>query len=129
MSKLRDKFSSLKAEVTKLEQEVKTLNDELQRKRMVLSKEKREEQEREIAHKISDLKLLEKNAREELGKLEQQILIDMQKEVFKIVQDIGKNEGYLLIVGKREAGVIYAPNAIDLTDRVIQKYNASPSSP
>jgi outer membrane protein len=37
---------------------------------------------------------------------------------------MGKKEGFLLIIEKREAGVMYSPNTIDLTDQLIQKYNA-----
>jgi len=44
-------------------------------------------------------------------------------DVFQIVEEIGKREGYLLILERRVGGVVYAPNAIDITDRVIETYN------
>ena len=47
----------------------------------------------------------------------------MQKAVFEIVQEIGKKEGYLLIIEKSNAGVIYNPESIDITDKVITAYN------
>ena len=47
----------------------------------------------------------------------------------ELVQDIGKKEGYTLIVEKRTGGVVYAPLSIDITDAVIQIYNTqSPKS-
>ncbi|MBI5592151.1 MAG: OmpH family outer membrane protein [Deltaproteobacteria bacterium] len=48
------------------------------------------------------------------------------EEVVEVVQDIGKKEGYTLIVEKRTGGVVYAPTSIDITDSVIQIYNAQP---
>ena len=47
----------------------------------------------------------------------------IQTEVLKIVEEIGRKEGYLLIIGKREAGVMYSPNTNDITDKVIKVYN------
>jgi outer membrane protein len=44
--------------------------------------------------------------------------------VVELVQDIGKKEGYTMIVEKRTGGVVYAPMSIDITDTVIQAYNA-----
>ena len=46
----------------------------------------------------------------------------LQQDVTAITQEIGKKEGYLLIMDKR--GVIYTPNSVDLTDKLIQKLNA-----
>ena len=48
----------------------------------------------------------------------------IKKDVFDIVEEIGKREGYLLILERRFGGVVYAPNAIDITSKVIQRYNA-----
>ena len=45
----------------------------------------------------------------------------MQKDVFELIQRIGKKEGYLLIVNK--VGVLYSPMSIDITDQLIKEYN------
>jgi len=42
-------------------------------------------------------------------------------DIDEIVQEMGKKEGYLLIINK--FGVIYSPNSIDVTDKVIGKLN------
>ncbi len=43
-------------------------------------------------------------------------------DIDNIVKAMGKKEGYLLIINK--FGVIYSPNSIDITDKVIGKLNA-----
>ena len=45
----------------------------------------------------------------------------LQSQMTAITQEIGKKEGYLLIMDKR--GVIYAPTSVDLTDKLIQRLN------
>ncbi len=46
----------------------------------------------------------------------------IQDKALIIAQEIGKKEGYLIIIDKSVA--IYVPKTLDLTDKVIQEYNA-----
>jgi outer membrane protein len=88
---------------------------------MVMSKEMREEKEREQRIKVNDFKTLQKRYRSELQTLQGRLMQQLQSDVTAITQEIGKKEGYLLIMDKR--GVIYTPNSVDLTDKLIQKLN------
>jgi outer membrane protein len=45
----------------------------------------------------------------------------MKKDVLEIIADVGKAEGYLMIIEK--IGVLYSPTALDISDTIIQKYN------
>jgi len=101
--------------------EIKELKDKIDREALVMSKETREEKEREFRIKLNDIKTLEKKYMTQLKTIEAKLVKQMQKDVFEIVNDIGKKEGYLLILNK--VGVVYAPDTIDITDQVIQKYN------
>ena len=56
-----------------------------------------------------------------MQKLEGKLMNRLRTDIDKIVSDIGKKEGYLLIINK--FGVIYSPNSIDVTDKVIGKLN------
>ena len=47
----------------------------------------------------------------------------IRKDVDKLVKELGKKEGFLLILERKEAGVIYMPSTIDITDKVIKQYN------
>jgi len=77
--------------------------------------------------KYLDFKNLEKKYSSELQKIQTDSLVHIQKEVQTIADEIGKKEGYLIIIEKREAGVFYAPASVDITDKVIQQYNAKPA--
>ena len=46
----------------------------------------------------------------------------LQNDVTTITREIGKKEGYLLIMDKR--GVIYAPQSVDISDKLIRLLNA-----
>ena len=102
--------------------EIEELKKQLERESMVMSREKREEKEREFRIKLNDLKSLEKRYRGELQAMEKRLAGDMRKAVFALVEDIGKKEGYLMIINN--FNVMYSPGSIDITDRIIKELNA-----
>ena len=57
---------------------------------------------------------------EQEGTLTREIIARMER----ILRRIGQSEGYTLIVERNEGGVVWVPSNLDLTDQVIQRYNA-----
>jgi outer membrane protein len=102
--------------------EIDALGKQFERESMVMSKEKREEKEREYRIRINDFKTLEKRYNTQSQDLQKRLLNGIVKDVFALVEEIGKNEGYLLIV--RREGVVYSPGSIDITDELIKQMNA-----
>ena len=102
--------------------EIEELRKQLERDSMVMSKEKREEKEREVRIKLNDFKSLQKRYRTELQRLEKKLVNTLLRDVSNLVEEIGKKEGYLLIINN--TGVMYSPGSIDLTDRLINELNA-----
>jgi outer membrane protein len=101
--------------------EIEEIRQRLEREAMVMSKDAREEKEREARIKLNDFKTLQKRYRTELQNLEKKLISQLQDEVTTLVNAIGKNEGYLLIISN--IGILYAPNSIDITDKLIQQLN------
>jgi len=116
-TKGRDMEKSLKA----LGSEIESLTDQMSREAMVMSKEKREEKQRELEIKKYDFQTLQKKFQTKFRELEAANVAKLQKEIFDIAGKIGKEGGYLLIIEKSAA--VYYPEAIDITGTVIEKYN------
>ena len=104
--------------------EIEDLRKALDQKALVMSNEAREEKEQELRVKIDDLKSLQRRYQEVLRDLNINFSKEITKDVFEIVEGIGKQGGYSLIIDRRAGGVVYAPNAIEITDKVIERYNA-----
>ncbi len=113
----------MEADLKKNQAEIEELKERIEREALVMSKEKRVEKEREFRTKVNDFMLLDKKFKQERQVLDRKLTINIQKEVVKLAKEMGKTEGYLLIIEK--SVVLYAPNTIDITDKVIQKYNTS----
>jgi len=69
------------------------------------------------------LNLLKKKYKDEFKVLNNRLVNRIKKDVFELIEAMGKKEGYLLIVEKNEAGILYSPTAIDITDKLIPLYN------
>lgn len=123
-SEIKKQGEKMESDLKKKGAEIEELNKKMEKDAMVGNKEMREEKEREAQIKVFDFKNLEKKYRAEIQKLQTDTVIRIQKEVNAIVDEIGKKEGYLLVIEKREAGVYYAPATVDITDKLIQQYNA-----
>jgi outer membrane protein len=102
--------------------EIEELKKQIERESMVMSTEKREEKERDFRIKLNDLKSLEQRYRGELQALEKKLVSELRKEIYAMAEEIGKKEGYLLIIANFD--VMYAPGAIDITDKLIKQLNA-----
>ncbi len=117
--KQRDAESQLKPMLEK----GKGMADELQSKRFVLSQEA-------LYQKQLDLAELENQVRNKKAELEGQFKVDYERllaplrtKLLDIVQEIGKTEGFSLILERGTNGLIYSKEALDITDQVIQKFN------
>ena len=124
-AEINKRGKKIEADLKKKGEEIEATKNKLEREALVMSREMREEKEREIRIKINDFKSLQKRYVAEFKENEKRLVGRIQEEILTIIDEMGKKEGFLLILEKREAGVMYSPNTIDITDRLIQKYNAS----
>jgi outer membrane protein len=123
-AEIKKQADKMKADLEKKGTEIEELKKKIEKDAMVGNKEVREEKEREVQIKYLDFKNLEKKYSSELQKIQSDSLVRIQKEVQAIADEIGKKEGYQLIIEKREAGVFYMQPSVDITDKLIQQYNA-----
>ncbi|MCG8633338.1 MAG: OmpH family outer membrane protein [Desulfobacterales bacterium] len=89
-----------------------------------LALKKKRDRGREIRDRINDYKKMNADYTEEFQILQNKRINQIQKDVFEIANTIGKQEGFLLILERKTAGVIYIPAQVDITEKVIKAYNA-----
>ena len=119
---LTQKGAQMEASLKEKGAEIEALQERMERESLVMSKEMREEKEREFRIKVNDIKALKKKYENDLKGIQQRLVNRIKKDVFEIIQEVGKKEGYLLIL--ENIGVLYSPQTLDVTDLIIEKYNA-----
>jgi len=103
--------------------DLEKLREELEKKGALLTADVRREKQEQFERKRRDAARLADDFQKELERKESQLLQRVLAEVSGIIEKIGKDRGYYLIVEKRGAGVIYAATDADLTDEVIRAYD------
>lgn len=103
--------------------ELEKLREELEKKGALLTPDARREKQDLFERKRRDAARMADDFQKELERKEAQLLQKVLQEVSGIIEKIGKDRGYYLIVEKRGAGVIYASTDADLTDEVIRAYD------
>ena len=88
-----------------------------------MGKEKTEEKQRELRIKANDFKSLKASYVKKFKQIQAQHFNRIKNEVLKLTAEMGKKEGYSLILEKNEGGIMYIDDAVDITDKVIKLYN------
>ena len=120
IAKEMEKLQRLFAERQK---ELQTMKETLEKQAPMLAQDARATKEKEFQTKVRDYqRWLEDNQKEIQQKgldLERKILADVQK----VIQKMGMDEGYTLVLEKNENIVLFASKSLDLTDRVIKIFD------
>lgn len=118
---IADKAQAFQKTMQSRQNDLKKLNDEFEKQKMMLSKEAIADKERDLQQKVKDFQRFGKDAQEELQQEDRQATSRILDEVAKIVKDLGVKQGYDLIVEK--STTLYAPESVDMTDVVIKAYD------
>jgi outer membrane protein len=103
--------------------ELDKLRDDLEKKGALLTPDARREKQDQFERKRRDAARAADDYQKELEKKEQGLLQKVLQDVSGIIDRVGKEKGYYMIVEKRGAGVIYASTEADITDEIIRVYD------
>jgi outer membrane protein len=115
--------ATMQKDVEARKAELDKLRDELEKKGLVLSADAKREKEETFQRKVRDLRRLADDLEKELQRKEQLATQKILQELTGLVEKVGKDRGFLLIVERRQAGVIYADPEADVTDEIIKLYD------
>jgi len=103
--------------------EVDKLREELEKKGMVLAADAKREKEETLQRKVRDLRRLVDDFQKELERKEQGMTGRILQDLTSVIDKVGKERGYLLILEKRGASVIYGDPEADITEEVIKLFD------
>ena len=112
------------AELRGRQQEIKDLQDKVAQGRLSLAQDKLAEMAKQLEDKEIALRRLSDDAGRELNKKKDDLLGSIDEKVMPVINQIGKEQGYTMIFRKFESGLIYADDAIDITNSVVQRLDA-----
>lgn len=119
---LESEFQAKKAELTKLENSLKTMRDDLEKQRQVLSQEAMKAKAEDFQKQYMDYQTKAKMYTEELAKKEGESTGKIINKLRTVVESIAAKEGYTYVFEKSQGGVLVGPGGSDITSEVIKQY-------
>lgn len=107
------------------QEELQKMKTELEKQAVLLSDDAKAQKERDFQQNVKDLQRFQKDIKEELQQKDTDFTRKILNELFEILQKVGKDGGYSMIIEKNEGAVIFADESIDLTDELIKAFDAA----
>lgn len=101
------------------------LAEEYQSKRVVLSPEKLRAMELDITELQNRLEFKQEEVQNRLRVDFERLVGPLREKLVKVVNEVGREEGFSLILMRNMPGIMYAKEALDVTDLVIKKFDAA----
>jgi outer membrane protein len=108
-----------------MDEELRKLDGEITTKRLSLSEDKLAEMSKQIADKRIAMQRYVQDADREMQEARDRELAALQTKIEPVIDALGKEMGLALIFNKFESGLVYAADAVDITDTVVQRFNAA----
>ncbi len=118
---LKKEFAPREESIIALQTEVEDLEKEMRRNADVMTESRHRKLEREIVANKRDLRRIQDEFREDLNFRRNEEIAKLQQLVKEIIEAVGKDEGYDLILFE---GIAFANQRIDLTDKILERLQA-----
>jgi outer membrane protein len=118
---LEDQVAERKTELESKREKIQTLQKELEKQGSLMSEDQKKAKQRKLQDAMREFRRLQQQAQEDLDTQKNQVLQDIYDQVFQIVNRIGEQEGFDLILTAPAA--MYVAERVDLTQRVLGELN------
>jgi len=116
-----EKFQRLIAEKQK---ELQVMKDSLDKQSPMLNPEARASKEKEYQSKLREFQRWGEDSQNEVNQKRVEMERNIGLGLQKVIQKVGADEGFTIILERNENIVLFSSKAIDITDRVIKLFDA-----
>jgi Skp family chaperone for outer membrane proteins len=116
------------AEGNKMKQEIADLQKRVNDGRLSLGQDKLQQMSDEIQAKTVALQRFGEDAQQFMARREQEVMEPIEGQILRVINQVGAEQGFTLIFKKFESGLVFADQSVDLTQTVIQRFDAAPAA-
>lgn len=125
---LNKKGKGMEADMKAKETELLDLQKKFEKDSLVMSKDKKEEKQKELRTKFNDFKNTRAEYMRDFKELQATHFNKIRSDVLAVTAEIGKKEGFTIVIEKNEGGIMYFDGALDITNKIISEYNKKPAT-
>lgn len=120
---LERKMRDAELDMKPMMERYQALGEEYQKKSVVLSPEKLREMQLDITELENQLKLKQSEFENRLQLDRQRLVEPLMQRLQLTVNEVGRDQGFSMILIRGAPGVLYYKEALDITDIVIEQFN------
>lgn len=124
-AQLKKEFDQKQKELDKKQADVKKMKDDLEAGAMMMTDETRQQKAMELQKQMYELQQLYLTLQGDLSQKEAEATKKIFDRMGKIIEQIGKEKKYELILERTESSVLWALPEMDITSELIKRYNAA----
>lgn len=127
---LQDKAGTLQNDMQQEQENLMSLQSQIEMKSSVWSKDIRDEKERDYQRKLRDLQMRSEDAKYELRQLEKKVMEPILKALNEVIVEVGNKNGYTVILANEgqglasRSGLLYSKDSLDISDLIVKELNA-----
>ncbi|MCX8160147.1 MAG: OmpH family outer membrane protein [Candidatus Saccharicenans sp.] len=125
IAQLEEKNKKTQQDLAKLDDQIRQLESRLSTQQLTMTQEAILSLSVDLDRKRTERQRMAEDAQKDMQELTQRLYMRIQGEVMPIINKLGQEKGLDLILDLRESGVLYFSPAVDLTQEVIKRYDAS----
>jgi Skp family chaperone for outer membrane proteins len=125
LAQLEDKNKRNQDRLTKLDENIRRTETELNTQRLTLTQEALMQKNADLERKRTERKRLAEDLYREMNELTQRLFQKIQDELLPIIEGIGKEKGLDIIFDLGKSGAVYFNPAVNVTADVIKRYDES----
>ena len=116
-----DRIAKAKA----MDEEIAKLDGDINSKKLSLSEDKLTDMQKQLSDKKIAMQRYAQDADREVSEARDKALLELENRIKPVIDQMGKEMGLAAIFNKFESGLVYASDAIDITDTVVTRFNAA----
>jgi len=123
LKKLTKQKDKLQKKIERKEKEILEMKEQIEKQQNILNKEALQKKAEQYYGAVTELQQTYMQFQRELAEKEAKATQDILVKMQKILREIGQSDGYTMIYDSSGGAVVWAPNHLDLTDKLIERYN------
>lgn len=122
--RFKQQVDRLQVDLKKKKDQLDSLKEQLEKKASVMKDEEARNLQKDYEKKARDFERSYKDSQAELQQKDNELTVELLKELQGVIEEFGKEGGYSMILEQSSSSVLYGAPDLDLTEQVIARYNA-----
>jgi outer membrane protein len=122
-ARLKQEFDQKQKLLDEKQAEFNKLRGDFEKQASVLAEAARKERQEDLDRRFADLQMTFGQLQKELSERERDVTRGIFDKMGAIIRETAEAEGFTMVFERNDAGLVYAPTSLDLTNELIRKYN------